>query len=365
MAIAASIALTLLGGYLYWDADRGSAPQANVVGHMRKVVIGESKSQATSVAELIEGKLVDFPNGNYSIVLKNGVTLTFAVESSFLMESPMLCKLLKGRVTADVPKQAHGFTIATKHFEAIDRGTQFGVAVGGDGSAAMAVFDGEVDVSSPHFNKKLYKGRGISMTAAGEAQRLSLVSNESFGIHDDQVTDKQATLLSVSDSFHVKDQQGYYRIIRSGFGEDMLAYVDRLHQWNGVDDAGLPVELVGGDYLMPFNADKSSSEFQITLEISRRANVYVLMDSRTEVPLWLERDFVKTDMKVGQDEGGRWKGKGRKSETAIGPGLSIDEIFTVWKRREAAVGKIVLGPLVESPLPSRSMYGVVAVPVTD
>lgn len=41
---------------------------------------------------------------------------------------------------------------------------------------------------------------------------------------------------------------GFYRIVHAGFGEEQLAYVDRVHQWNGVDEQGLPSELLGGEY---------------------------------------------------------------------------------------------------------------------
>ena len=50
----------------------------------------------------------------------------------------------RGRLAADVPPSAKGFTVITPTGDAVDLGTRFGVDVPSSGSAEVHVFQGEV-----------------------------------------------------------------------------------------------------------------------------------------------------------------------------------------------------------------------------
>ena len=63
------------------------------------------------------------------------------------LESGMRARLLSGRATATVPPPAHGFTIAARGVEVVDRGTAFGVEVMQDGRTEVQVFTGTVDAT--------------------------------------------------------------------------------------------------------------------------------------------------------------------------------------------------------------------------
>jgi hypothetical protein len=86
-------------------------------------------------------------------------------------------------------------------------------------------------------------------------------------------------------------------------------------------------------------------------------------------PAWLRRDFVNTNWKIGGDDG--WEEEvGVKDGVKIdvGPGVSIEQTFTVWKRILKGPATTLLGSLTtESPPPSikvgRSMYGIVVTPL--
>jgi len=56
----------------------------------------------------------------------------------------MLCKLITGNVSAEVPHRAAGFTIRGPSSEVIDLGTRFGYSVADGGSSEVHVFQGEV-----------------------------------------------------------------------------------------------------------------------------------------------------------------------------------------------------------------------------
>jgi hypothetical protein len=124
------------------------------------------------------------------------------------------------------------------------------------------------------------------------------------------------------------------------------------------DAAGLPAELVGADLVMPFNADKRTPELALSVTLARPAVVYVLHEPRHgEVPDWLRRDFTDTGLKVGLDEG---PPDLPQKAIGVGPGQSVDRVFSVWRRDVRAAGSIVLG---ENNSAAKSMYGIAAVPL--
>ena len=47
-------------------------------------------------------------------------------------------------------------------------------------------------------------------------------------------------IRSVHDNIRGLDSSKYYQIVRRGLDDDAPAYVDRTHQWNGLDRGGSP-----------------------------------------------------------------------------------------------------------------------------
>ena len=186
--------------------------------------------------------------------------------------------------------------------------------------------------------------------------------------------DRQSDLIaSVSDNLQSSETSKYYRIIGGGFTEDCRAFVDRLHEWNGLDAQGIPAFLRGGDYVMTFNDDKLRT-VQIALELSRPSNVYVLMDDRVPPPDWLLSGFVDTGSDVGLDSHIVADDESQFMEgqlyAALGPGKSIDRVFSVWRRDVPDATVVELGALRADDLGNvdpysvkQSMYGIVVTPL--
>ena len=80
----------------------------------------------------------------------------------------------------------------------------------------------------------------------------------------------------------VSGSSKYYRIVHRGFDDDGPAYVDRNHEWNGLDGRRPPRIPPGADYIMPFNEDKWIKDLQMTVEVARAATLYVFFDNREE-----------------------------------------------------------------------------------
>jgi hypothetical protein len=138
--------------------------------------------------------------------------------------------------------------------------------------------------------------------------------------------------------------------------------VDGNHQWNGVDESGIPEFLLGADYIMPFNVDKSADKLEVTLSLAQPATVYVLFDDRGPAPSWLRDQFIDTGCDIGLDEYHR---VGRASRRlARGPGVGVDRTFSIWKRDCPVAGTVVLGPRGGTRARGRAMYGIAVAPLT-
>lgn len=75
-----------------------------------------------------------------------GATVTLEAPTTLEVTDAMHCRLVEGTVTADVPEQAHGFTIVTPDIRVVDLGTRFGVTAGSTGNSQVRVFEGEVEI---------------------------------------------------------------------------------------------------------------------------------------------------------------------------------------------------------------------------
>lgn len=165
------------------------------------------------------------------------------------------------------------------------------------------------------------------------------------------------------------------------FGEDVLTFTDRNHQWNGITNTAgnplsLPSYLVGNEYIMIGNNNRDNAGFKLDITLSSSAKVYLLVDNRlgdgnaADPPsfatnmTWLVSDGftpVKTGYnrqedinavdEIGLDEGG-WN-------TTTGPGVGLNNFSSVY---EKTVGAGVIS-LLQADNSGRNMYGVVvAVP---
>lgn len=153
------------------------------------------------------------------------------------------------------------------------------------------------------------------------------------------------------------------------FGEDVLAFMDRDHEYNGATGAGLPAYLVGGDYVICQNNARDDNPFELQVTLGSSAYLYVIRDTRAagSTPAWFS-DGAGLDFSplgaltpggnaVGYDEDGVANG-------TTGPGNSIQNTGIVYMATDTASGQANLAAgtysLYESDTSGKNMYGVVA-----
>jgi len=310
---------------------------------------------------------LEFDAGLLTLRFRSGATVTFSGASSARIESDMLVRLDRGQATAQVPHWAKGFTIETADVKVVDQGTHFGVLASGNRATDVVIFEGEVDVQPTggpqNVQKRLVQGQAARIDSDGAINRIAEVHGDSktgwSTASDSAVT--RSVFASVRDNIPPKDGTDYFyfcQITPGGMQEDALAYTDhRPHQWNGLTRAGMPEFLLGADCCRTFNDYRYMSDFQIVVKMARPAYLYIFFDDRVPTPDWLPERFENTGEKIGLDEG---PDEGiPHHRTAVGPGNSIDNVFTVWRRRCDADEVVKIGAM-GTRADARAMYGIAA-----
>lgn len=351
--------------------ERAVAKSARVM-NVSNIVWATGAKQFDEWSFVEPGDSLKFDRGLVNLFLENGaeVLIEGPADVDFVSIEKVFAR--KGKLAARVGPGAIGFTIETPHANVIDRGTAFGLSVDETSRTDVVVYEGMVDLDVLGDNapprRRLERGEALSVNHLGKLSRITTVQSSEF-LEPPQVravgAEADRVITAVSDNAASLATAKYYRVIPQGFREDSRAFVDRLHEWNGVDHRGLPPFLVGGDYVMTFNDDKITTGIEIAVSVNQPATLYVLLDDRVAPPEWLKRDFVDTQWDVGSDDG--WlEGP---IVTGMGPGESVDHVFSVWRRDVLNPSTVVLGALsqekqtVPATKIGHSMYGFVATPL--
>jgi hypothetical protein len=292
------------------------------------------------------------------LAFDRGVWLTIEGPAEMEVLSAKEMRVFRGRATARVEPLGRGFVMWSTQARVVDLGTEFGIDVEPLGATGVAVFEGEVDVEHNGEPVRLLKGEG-RMIQGGKAERLvSIERDAALGVWTPR-PQPAGVIASVSDN--LRGSACFYQVVAGGLHEDVPAYVDRIHEWNGVGDLGIPEELLGADYVMTFMDDKRAEWLEMTVTLNRAAELFVLWDDRCPPAPWLLDAFEDTRLDIGLDEGAS-NPKRASTVTERGPGRSIDTRFSVWRRRSTEAGEVSLGSMGRKAA-GFAMYGVAAKPL--
>jgi ferric-dicitrate binding protein FerR (iron transport regulator) len=390
--LAASLVVSLLGGWIYWQSDRDDsqlqlAAVETVIGKMKPLVEGsrwsfgqQGKVNSQSVSQ-----------GDTISVDRGAVELRFASDTVAVLEAPLVMqvtsvdrvRVILGNIKVEVAEGAEGFVVETASAEVIDLGTVFAVNVK-DGNTDLVVYDGQVDLklagtdapnNTETVTKRFRAGEAVHVNDDGTLSRIVDVSRTNF---DDGPETGSRVITAVEDNYVRDDFWSFYEIVPLGMDEDARAFADRpFHEWNGYTVQGMPPYLIGGDLVMTFNDDKVTEDLVIDVTLSEPATLYVLLDSRLIPPEWLLQSFHNTGDIIGLDEAPFYPDNPShitRDAPSVGAGQGINRIFRIWKREVPNGGKVSLGPngrRADDPqtLPlgeiKANMYGIVAVPLAN
>ena len=369
-------------GLAAWRFARPNAVDSVIadIVHQQGVVWSDD-STALGANETVRSGRLSSSRGEYTLRFRDGTTVRVVGKASLDIKSKMLVQLNNGQATANVTHGSTGFTITSELVDVVDQGTQFGISVD-NGRADVVVFDGKVDVQSKLVNsgkqRRLTQGDAVKIDRKGAFDRLADIRRDVDGRwwSGDRPNADRNVIARVTDNiWGGAEKYACYQTTYHGLQDDALAYSDNPnHQWNGLTADGLPDFLRGADYIRTFNQCRYMDYFKMTIEFSKPANLYVFADNRVPPPAWLTEQFEDTGVDIGIDEG-PWLDdidptyrKLDVNKTAVGAGKSIDNVFSVWRRRCIDGKPITLGNVGQRGSEGgqgRAMYGVAATPLVE
>jgi len=323
------------------------------------------------------GDVIGVTSGKLNLLYSHGSTVVLHSPAAYQLISDKKALLLGGCLTASVPEAGIGFSVITPRATVVDLGTDFGVEVNNDSTTDVVVFKGKVDVvyhDQRIDSQRLHIGEGVHLDATGTASRIVSIANSTYSIQPLPEPSRPVVITEVRDNIERDSSLHYYEIVHGGMGEDVLTYVDRRHEYNGITQEGIPSYLVGGDYVKTFNSDKVNRDIRLNVILAAPARLYILFDDRLTTPVWLRDGFRDTGDDIGMERGDSFIDGERhygKAVLNVGPGNGVDDIYSVWVRDVPHPGVVALGSLslseaeVELKALGFSMYGIVAIPLEE
>lgn len=159
---AAACAALLAGGWMWRQSHQVFASVVEAVG-----------AEEVGDGAVFRGEPHTIRAGTVQIVSALGARIVIEAPAEFRFESAQRLHLRVGRLSADVPPAAKGFTVVTPSGDAVDLGTRFGVDVPPHGPAEIHVFKGEVIAKAIGAQEKqnLRSGDAVRISRAGSSAR--------------------------------------------------------------------------------------------------------------------------------------------------------------------------------------------------
>ena len=267
--VAAAVGLLALSG-VWWTISRN--PYATVYA---ATVNGLQAGQA------VRSESFRFDIGAIEFLTAKGARVVVEAPADVRFESEQCLRVFRGKVAADVPPAARGFTVLTPDGGAVDLGTRFGVDVQETGGSEVHVFQGEVIAQARGESEKhsLRTGEATSLSAGASAARglrsasfiqadelPSLAAGLAAGQRDRanahwQSIQKDPALIAALDFEGTQSFEGTHRIaqgrwpgsrapefvqvgdhLRVDFGGDREFAQLTLAAWVRIDDLGEPYQ---------------------------------------------------------------------------------------------------------------------------
>jgi hypothetical protein len=128
-------------------------------------------------AGLPNGKPLRLESGAIELKFNSGASVIVCGPADVQLVDGGRLALRHGEVTARVPPQAIGFTVAAPGLVITDLGTEFAASIGASGQAQVTVLEGRVEVEAPAdalgARQRLALGNGESVARGAQSERLT------------------------------------------------------------------------------------------------------------------------------------------------------------------------------------------------
>lgn len=355
---ALAVALSIL--VFLWIVLPGQSPgvKVNVIAMSGAQLAGSSGS--LTVGESASLGAFRLETGSVELMLPRSVRVEFIAPVEAVFESDTCLRLIEGRMSADVGDGGKGFTVVTAAGNVVDLGTRFGLEVERDGESRVAVFSGTVEF---HPSDSMSSREVITLTE-GEALRFSARAGLRRWQQVAIAADRQGlprvaetgAVREVYDNLGEGDLRPFYAVIQHGMKPGALAFNDKPNPvWGAVPGDEFPSWLIGADLVRTYYHFRYMKDYELTLDLNKPADVYLLVVSPGQIPPWVAEKFQPTGATI---RAGTWHpSMGTHPAASIesnGPYLN----FEIWKC-EAEAGEFKLGAPLQHRVPGvhSMMYG--------
>ncbi|MEM1294419.1 MAG: LamG-like jellyroll fold domain-containing protein [Verrucomicrobiota bacterium] len=137
-------------------------------------IVAAEQVGSLKLEKLYQGERVRLQHGLLELDLNGRARVVIEAPAAFSLRSANHIFLNRGRCFAEMKKGDSGLLIETPAGEALDLGTQFGVAVGPTKEMEVHVFDGEVEVSREKTAKtRIQQGEAIALETSGSRREFA------------------------------------------------------------------------------------------------------------------------------------------------------------------------------------------------
>jgi ferric-dicitrate binding protein FerR (iron transport regulator) len=143
-AMATTILLVLTAVWLL-SRNEGGPGQSLAIAWLVNAQDCKWAGGAEPAGELHAGKSVRIERGLAELRFRSGASLVLEGPADLELLSASSARLRQGKLATRIPESAIGFTILSPQGKVIDLGTEFGVAVGENGTTEVVVFEGKVE----------------------------------------------------------------------------------------------------------------------------------------------------------------------------------------------------------------------------
>lgn len=206
LSLASVLAVLLVGRWLFLEFTGSVTREANV----ETADVSSEETRAHGVAILTHALDVDWAgdsdlqpgdaipagrlqmtSGFAQIEFFCGATVIVEGPADLDLKSPLLAQVHTGRLRAQVPPAARGFTLQLDDLTVVDLGTEFGLSVSAAGTDVQ-VFDGEVELHTGENDRRLL--------TAGQAVRHDGASYQDVAIDADDYLNIESLASRASDA---------------------------------------------------------------------------------------------------------------------------------------------------------------------
>ena len=163
------------------ESDEATSKGVALVTRLVDATWGEDQKPLEVGDALSPGRLA-LASGYAQVEFFCGATVILEGPAELDLQSSLLARVRSGKLRAQVPLAARGFSLEVDDLKVVALGTEFGLSVSSEG-ANVQVFDGEVELQQPGVdNQRLTTGEALVRTADGAYEESEITPNSFLDI---------------------------------------------------------------------------------------------------------------------------------------------------------------------------------------